>query len=340
MGPAVDTRRGRAAHRPQTGSRPIVAGSTQVAAVEVFISYSHRDERYREALVAHLSALKRQGLLVAWHDRRIDPGARWERAINHALERCGIVLLLISADFLNSDYCMGVELKRAMERDAAGTALVIPIVVRPCDWKHSQFGRLQALPKDGRPVTKWGNQDEAWTDVSRGIRRVLSPVRPRAATSSKSTKRAQTAPRSGGGQPAQRAQTPFLDTLLNTFAKEAGKKLANDGIPALIQAAFAGGEASDAHHMVELVEAVLLGADHDRLGKLVREIHPGASPPRKKAERARMVAEAYQWDEELVHAAFKADGLRKLCRKYDLPTGNKTVMARGLVAAVEEVASS
>jgi len=310
-----------------------------VAGVEVFISYSHKDERHRVALVAHLSALKRQGLLVAWHDRRIDPGARWERAINHALERCGIVLLLISADFLNSDYCMGVELKRAMEREAAGNARVIPIVARPCDWQHSQFGRLQALPKDGRPVTKWGNQDEAWTDVSRGIRRVLSPTSPGAASSSDSTKRAHAAPRSADRQKTPKAQPPLLDAFWSTFAKEAGKKLAHDGIPALIEAAFAGGETSDTHQLEELVEAVLLSADHGRLGKLVGEIHPGASPPRKKAERARMVAQAYSWDEELVHAAFKADSLRKVCRSYDLPTGNKTVMARGLVAALQEVAA-
>ena len=138
--------------------------------VEVFFAYSHKDEKLRDELAKHLSSLKRLGLIKEWHDRRIEPGAEWNQVIDAQLNRCQIVLLLISADFISSDYCYGVEMKRALERQERGEARVIPVILRPCDWTVLPFGRLQALPKDGKAVTRWGNQDEGFTDVARGIR--------------------------------------------------------------------------------------------------------------------------------------------------------------------------
>lgn len=315
-----------------------------MAAVEIFVSYSHKDERYRIALGTHLGSLKRQRRIKQWHDRKILPGEQWARAINHALDRCEIVLLLISADFLNSDYCMGVELKRALERHRSGTARVVPIIVRPCDWLHSQFAALQALPRDGRPITKWGNQDEAWTDVARGIRLVLAAEGPQTTEHasdkhSAETERPRVAP---PGQPrglsAMTGTSPF-GSFLDTFAKEAGRKLARDGLPALWNAALSDAAAEHRPGLLELVEGVLLSADHDYLGELVRECYPGQAAPRSKAARARLVAGSYGWDEGLVDAAFRARTLRRLCAKHDLPVGSKEFMARTLVAAVRDAAA-
>ena len=145
-------------------------------AIEVFFSYSHKDEELRNELKKHLSILKRQGVITGWHDRRIGAGKEWEGEIDAHLNTAYIILLLISSDFLASDYCYDVEMKRAMERHEAGEARVIPIILRSCDWRGAPFGKLQALPKDTKPVTSWTNQDEAFTDVARGIRAAVEDL--------------------------------------------------------------------------------------------------------------------------------------------------------------------
>ena len=145
---------------------------------KLFFSYSHKDETLRDFLATHLALLKRQGVLNEWHDRRIGAGAEWGKAIDENLEAADIILLLVSADFLASDYCYDIEMNRAMARHDAGEARVIPVVLRPCDWQGAPFGKLQAVPKDAKPVTTWENQDEAFTDIARGIREAVEQLRP------------------------------------------------------------------------------------------------------------------------------------------------------------------
>ena len=152
--------------------------STPPRAIEVFYSYAHRDEPLRTELDKHLSLLERQGVIAGWHDRRITAGTEWAGAIDAHLQRAQIILLLVSADFLASDYCYDVELQRAMARHEAGEARVIPIILRAVDWQRAPFGKLQALPQDGRPITSWPNQDEAFLDVARGIRAVAEEIAP------------------------------------------------------------------------------------------------------------------------------------------------------------------
>src|ERR1044071_2992856 len=120
----------------------------------VFFSYSHADEAYRDRLEKALAMLKRQGIIETWHDRRIVPGAQLDQIISTELESARLILLLVSLDFLASDYCYDVEMRRAMQRHEAGETQVVPIILRPCDWRGAPFGRLTALPKDGKPVTK------------------------------------------------------------------------------------------------------------------------------------------------------------------------------------------
>ncbi len=144
--------------------------------IEVFYSYSHKDEELRERLETHLKLLKRLGVIQDWHDRRISAGTEWAGQIDHYLESSQIILLLISADFLASDYCYDKEMKRALERHEAREARVIPIILRPVDLKGAPFSHLQALPKDAKPVTSWSNQDAAFTNIAQGIRKVAEEL--------------------------------------------------------------------------------------------------------------------------------------------------------------------
>lgn len=141
---------------------------------QVFFSYCHKDEELRDRLEAHLSMLKRDGVIETWHDRRITAGDEWKGKIDSALEKADVVLLLVSADFLNSYYCFDVELARAMERHEAGEARVIPIILKFCDWHSAPFGKLQAAPKDGKPVVSWTDLDEAFLNVVQMLRTAIS----------------------------------------------------------------------------------------------------------------------------------------------------------------------
>jgi hypothetical protein len=148
------------------------------APIDVFFSYSHEDESLLEALITHLKLLERQRVIRGWHDRRIGAGEDWKHMIEAHLERASVILLLVSADFLASDYCYDLEMKRALERREAGDAVVIPVILRPCDWARAPFAQIQALPRDGKAVTSWPNQDEAWTNVAQGIRVAIQQLRP------------------------------------------------------------------------------------------------------------------------------------------------------------------
>jgi anti-anti-sigma factor len=145
--------------------------------INIFYSYSHDDLPLRNQLETHLANLKRQGLVDTWSDRMITPGNEWSGEIDNKLESSQLVLLLISPSFIASDYCYDVEMKRAINRHEAGEAKVIPIILRPVDWTAAPFSKLQALPTDAKPVTRWRNRDEAFVDVVNGIRRAIDEIR-------------------------------------------------------------------------------------------------------------------------------------------------------------------
>jgi hypothetical protein len=139
----------------------------------LFFSYSHKDEDLRDRLESQLAMLKRQGTIEAWHDRRITAGNELAGCIDQELERADIILLLVSPDFLASDYCYDIEMQKALERHQAGAARVIPVILRPCDWNDTPFGKLLAVPRDGKPVTKWPDLDDAFLDVVQQIKKAL-----------------------------------------------------------------------------------------------------------------------------------------------------------------------
>jgi replicative DNA helicase len=144
--------------------------------LSVFISYCHRDEALRDQLGAHLSLLRRQGLIKDWYDRKIVPGQEGDREIDSKLEQADIIVLLVSADFIASLYCWEKELNRSLDRHDAGQAAVIPIIVRPVDLDGAPFQHIHSLPTDRKPVTLWSDRDEAWVDVVRGLRNTVNEI--------------------------------------------------------------------------------------------------------------------------------------------------------------------
>ena len=146
--------------------------------IEVFFSYAHKDEKLRDMLVIHLKIFEHLGSISGWYDRKITAGSEWAGQIDEHLNTARIILLLVSSDFMASDYCYDIEVKRAMERHESGEARVIPIILRPCSWRRMPFGKLQALPTDARAVTAWQNHDKAFLDIVEGIKTVLEEIAP------------------------------------------------------------------------------------------------------------------------------------------------------------------
>lgn len=164
------------ASSPTPAQQPHPSSAPLQTPAKVFYSYSHKDEDLRDKLDTHLKILHRQNIISGWHDRAIPAGTQWEDQINDNLESADIILLLVSADFINSDYCWGKELTRAMERHHANEARVIPIILRPVDWTGASFSKLQALPKGATPVASWPNQDEAFAEIVSSIRSVAEEL--------------------------------------------------------------------------------------------------------------------------------------------------------------------
>ena len=145
-------------------------------AIKIFYSYAHKDEKLRSELGGHLSALRRAGKIADWFDRQIKAGEDWRGKIDERLNSADIILLLISSDFINSDYCYDIEMARALERHRAGAARIICVIIRPCDWQRTQFADLQVLPVGATPVTRWDDLDEALLNAAQGIGEVVDEL--------------------------------------------------------------------------------------------------------------------------------------------------------------------
>lgn len=140
-----------------------------------FVSYSHKDEPYKDELVTHMASLRRTGAIKSWDDRQIPIGGEWDHQIKSEMNNADVILLLISSDFMNSSYCNDVEVKRAMERhhDKNDPAVVVPIILRHCDWTDAPFAKLQALPKNATPIAKYGDKDEAYLFIVKQIKNLI-----------------------------------------------------------------------------------------------------------------------------------------------------------------------
>jgi len=142
----------------------------------IFISYAHEDENLKTELDKHLKALKRSTKVELWHDRALVAGQEWDATIMAELERANIILLLVSVDFNASDFIWDKELARAMERHREGTARVVPVILRRCDWDKMPYAVLQALPRNATPVTEYPDHDVAYTEIAQGVEQLVDEI--------------------------------------------------------------------------------------------------------------------------------------------------------------------
>lgn len=154
----------------------IAPTSSMEEKVLIFYSYAYEDRMLLDRLEKHLILLKYQGVIHTWHHREISAGQEWLAEISTYLDTADIILLLVSADFLASGYLFSTELARALKRHEQRTARVIPVLLRPVDWEGAPFSKLSMLPTNAKPVTSWRQRDEAFVDIVRGIRRVVTEL--------------------------------------------------------------------------------------------------------------------------------------------------------------------
>jgi DnaJ-class molecular chaperone len=144
--------------------------------IKVFYCYAHEDRSLRDELDIHISSLKRLGQITGWYDRDIQAGTEWEHEIEAQQNSSGIILLLVSPNFIASDYCYTVEMQRALDLHRRGRACVIPVILRPTYWQDTPIGKLQALPSEGKPITRWPDRDEAFLEVVKGIHDIVKTL--------------------------------------------------------------------------------------------------------------------------------------------------------------------
>lgn len=168
---------------PLPNTSPMTSENRPMKTIKLFYCYSHEDEVLRKKLNTHLRGLERQKIIDGWHDRNIDLGEEWRSALDKNLEAADIILLLISPDFIASDYCYDRELTFAMEKRKNGSVVVIPIMLRPCVTTGLEFMELQGAPQDShnnlKAVTTWNNEDEAFTAIVERISEVAEAIRKR-----------------------------------------------------------------------------------------------------------------------------------------------------------------
>ncbi len=139
---------------------------------KAFFSYAHEDVAVVANLQKHLAPLRHEEIVEFWYDRDLVAGENWDNAITSQLENAHIVVVVISSDFVSSEYAYGKELRRALELHERGQLRVVPVIARNCRWQNLPIGRLQALPESGRPITSWTDPDDAYVSVALGIEEV------------------------------------------------------------------------------------------------------------------------------------------------------------------------
>lgn len=146
--------------------------------LKIFYCYSHVDEVIRDELQKHTKMLERRGIITNWHDRKILPSQTWDKEISEKLSESDIVILIISADFISSDYCFEVEMQEALKLHKEGKLRIIPVCARTCDWKDAPFSHIQGLPLDMKPIMSegWHNSDEAYYNVVDGLKQLIEDI--------------------------------------------------------------------------------------------------------------------------------------------------------------------
>lgn len=148
----------------------------QKEGLALYYCYASEDKLLRDELDKHLMTLKRQEQISTWHQGEIQPGTEWKHEISTHLQQSDIILLLISPDFFASEEVYREEMTQAFARHERHQALVIPVLLRPTDWEGTPVNKLQTLPINGKPITQWDNRDEAFLQITQGIRNAIKDL--------------------------------------------------------------------------------------------------------------------------------------------------------------------
>ena len=157
--------------------KTLVMNDIAAPKVSIFVSYAHEDEEMKKELDKYLKVLKRSGKVETWNDRELIAGQEWDDTIMTELSKANIILLLISVDFNASDFIWEKELASAMKRHEEGSAHVVPVVLRKCEWRNLPYAKLQALPGNATPVTEYADRDVAFTEIAIGIEKLVDFIR-------------------------------------------------------------------------------------------------------------------------------------------------------------------
>lgn len=145
--------------------------------ISTYIAYANEDEDLKERLECAINLLVRRNIITLSSHRSVTPGKNWETHIAQAIESAKLILVLCSPDFFNNEWCYEYEIKRAIQQHKSQQSVVIPIVARPCNLDSlDDLIKNQWLPRNGTPVTRWQDQDEAWLDVCRGVNRAVQTI--------------------------------------------------------------------------------------------------------------------------------------------------------------------
>ncbi len=149
---------------------------TNKSPIKVFISYARKDESFKDELIKHLKPLVRDNTIQIWYDALITPGKNWDEEIKIHIQEAQIIILLISADFMASDYIYDVEISKSLDRSRKRENIIVPVIIRPTSYLSLEINKYQALPKDGKPISTWTDKDEAWMDVTRSLEKLFDSL--------------------------------------------------------------------------------------------------------------------------------------------------------------------
>lgn len=147
--------------------------------LEVFCCYAHEDQEMMVLLSKYLTPLQRLGQITIRSYANFKTGVARGKELSEHLERADLILLLISPDFLASDSCYSIEMRRAIERHEQGSAVAVPLLLRPTYSKNLPFASLQMLPGNGLPISKWADRDDAFLDILQAIGQMVAQLQSR-----------------------------------------------------------------------------------------------------------------------------------------------------------------
>lgn len=145
--------------------------------VKIFIAYARKDSGLLDEFRSHFSSLVHTNEVEIWYDGELIPSTIWEDEIREQMHQADVILMLLSPDSIASEYFYKKELPRAMERHSRKDTHVVPVILRPCVWEPTPLGNLQAVPKNGKPITLWDNRDEAYLDAVKSIQNIVKVVK-------------------------------------------------------------------------------------------------------------------------------------------------------------------